>query len=86
LVALAFVGLASYLKERMEGQDFIDVNQVMQCVVAQENRAKDGKSYGRFRDNGTREKEKHGVNFVDEDSASDSDAEVCAAEWVDKQI
>jgi hypothetical protein len=40
----------------MEGQDFIDVNQVMQCVVAQENRAKDGKSYGRFRDNGTREK------------------------------
>jgi hypothetical protein len=32
------------------------------------------------------EREKHGVNFVDEDSASDSDAEVCVAEWVDKQI
>jgi hypothetical protein len=50
--------------------------------VVQENRVKDGKSHGRFRDSGTRD-EKHGVNFVDEDSASDSDAEVCVAEWVD---
>jgi hypothetical protein len=83
LADLAFAGLASYLKERMEGQEFIDVNQVMQRVVAQENRAKDVKSYGRFRYSGTREKEKHGVNFMDEDLASDSDAEVCVAEWVD---
>jgi hypothetical protein len=42
LTDLAFAGLASYLKEQMEGQHFIDVKQVMQRAVAQENCAKDG--------------------------------------------
>jgi hypothetical protein len=83
LADLAFAGLTSYLKERMDGHDFVNVNQVMQCVVAQENRGKDDKSYGRFREGGTREKEKHSVNFVNEDLASDSDAEECVAEWLD---
>jgi hypothetical protein len=85
LADLAFAGLTSYLKERMDGHDFVNVNQVMQRAVAQENRGMDDKSYGRFREGGTREKEKHSVNFVNEDSASDSDGEVCAAEWVDIQ-
>jgi hypothetical protein len=30
LADLAFVGLSSYLKEKMERQEFIDVNQVLQ--------------------------------------------------------
>jgi hypothetical protein len=29
LADLAFVGLASYLKEKMEGREFLDVNQVL---------------------------------------------------------
>jgi hypothetical protein len=29
LVDLAFVGLSSYLKEKMEGHEFLDVNQVV---------------------------------------------------------
>jgi hypothetical protein len=45
LADLAFASLASYLKEKMEGQDFVDVNQVLQQAVGHENRAKDGKSY-----------------------------------------
>jgi hypothetical protein len=45
LADLAFASLASYLKEKMEGQDFVDVNQVLQQAVGHKNRAKDGKSY-----------------------------------------
>jgi hypothetical protein len=58
--------------------DLTSVKQKYNKSVAQENRAKDSKSYGRFRDSGTREKEKHSVNFMDEDLASDGDAEVCS--------
>jgi hypothetical protein len=44
-----------------------------------ENRAKEGKSYGRFRETGS--KEKPGVNYVEGDSASDDDdAGVCVVE------
>jgi hypothetical protein len=80
---LAFAGFSSYLKEKMEGQDFVDVNQVLQRAVVHENHARDNKSYRRFKDGNTREKEKQGVNFVEEESTSDSDAEICVAEWVD---
>jgi hypothetical protein len=36
---LAFAGLASYLKEKMEGQEFPDKNQVLQRAMLHENRA-----------------------------------------------
>jgi hypothetical protein len=67
----------------MEGQVFIEVNQVLQRAVAHENHAKYNRTYGRFKDETTREKEKHSANFMDEESAGDSDAEVCVVEWVD---
>jgi hypothetical protein len=41
LADLAFAGLASYLREKMEGQELLDINQVMQKVLAYENQAKD---------------------------------------------
>jgi hypothetical protein len=45
LADLALAGLSSYLREKVEGQDFADVNQVMQRAVACENRAKDNRQY-----------------------------------------
>jgi hypothetical protein len=41
----AFAGLSSYLREKLEGQEFLDVNQVLQRVTVHENRAKDQKAY-----------------------------------------
>jgi hypothetical protein len=76
LVELAFVELS-------EGQEFLDVNQVLQRAIIHENRARDHRSYSRFRDSGSKEREKSHVNCVEEESASDDDAEVCVTEWVD---
>jgi hypothetical protein len=67
----------------MEGQDFIDVNQVLQRAVVHKNRAKDHKSFNQFKENNSREWEKHNVNCADEESPSDSEAEICVAESVD---
>jgi hypothetical protein len=41
LTHLALVGLASYLREKLEGHEFTGMNQVLQMVVVSENRAKD---------------------------------------------
>jgi hypothetical protein len=46
---LALVGL-SYLCEKLEGQEFIDVNQVLQCGVAHENRARDSRSHNHLKE------------------------------------
>jgi hypothetical protein len=66
LIDLAFAGLSSYLREKMKGQDFIDVNQVLQRANIHENHAKDHRSYNRFKEVGAKEREKHDVNFIDE--------------------
>jgi hypothetical protein len=81
LAELAFSGLISTLKDRLDGQDFLDMNQVLQRAVIQENRAKEHKLYGRFKD--TSSKEKLAVNFMEEDEECDEDTEVCITEWVD---
>jgi hypothetical protein len=81
LAELAFVGLAPAMKDKMDMRDFEDVNQLLQRVVMHENRAKEGKSYGQFRE--TSSKEKPGVSYMEEDSVSDDDgAGVCVAERV----
>jgi hypothetical protein len=59
------------------------VNQVLQRAIVHENHARDHRSYDQFRDSGSKEREKSHVNCVEEESASDDDAEVCVAEWVD---
>jgi methyl coenzyme M reductase subunit D len=69
----------------MEGQEFLDVNQVLQRAVVHENRAKDHISYNWFKENNSKEREKSHVNCVDEESASEDENEVCVAEWVDTQ-
>jgi hypothetical protein len=75
-----FTDVSSYLKEKMEGHEFTDVNQVLQQAAVHGNCAKEHRAYNRFKETW---KEKPGVNFVDEESAEDGDAEVCVAEWVD---
>jgi hypothetical protein len=86
LADLSFAGLASYLTEKLEGHEFTDVNQVLPRVVVYENHANDSRAYGRFKDGGSREKDKHTVNILDDESASDGDMEVCVAEWVDTRV
>jgi hypothetical protein len=44
LADLALAGLSSYLREKLEGMEFTDVNQVLQRVMAYENRARDNHS------------------------------------------
>jgi hypothetical protein len=82
LAELAFAALSGALKDRMEGEEFVDKNQVLQHDVVHENRAKEHKSYGRFKE--TRAKEKLSVNYVDESGGNKEETEVCVAKWVDK--
>jgi hypothetical protein len=51
--------------------------------VIHENRDRDNRSYGRFKDNNSGEKGKYNVNCVSEELTSDEEAEVCVVEWVD---
>jgi hypothetical protein len=75
LADLAFVGLTSYLRDKLDGQEFSDTNQLLQRVLPYENRAKSRQ----FRDNTNKDKEKHRVSFVDEEGN-----EICVVEWVEK--
>jgi hypothetical protein len=45
---LAFSGLLTHIKDKLEGQQFSDVNQVLQQDFAQENRAKEVKQFSLF--------------------------------------
>jgi hypothetical protein len=84
LADLAFSGLSSYLREKMEGQNFVHVNQVLQRTTIRENCARDQQSQSQFRDNNTWDREKQGMNSVDEEASNDeSDAGIYVAEWLD---
>jgi hypothetical protein len=71
------------LKEKLEGHEFLDVNQVLQRAVMHENRAKDQRLYSQFRDNSHKERDKGNMSYLEEESARDDEGEVCVAEWVD---
>ena len=81
LADLAFSGLLIHLRDRLENQEFSDINQVLQKALVQ-----DARQYSRFKDNKSRENAKPAVNVVgnseDGDSATDDDVDVCVAEWV----
>jgi hypothetical protein len=42
---LVFAGLSSYLTEKLEGQEFLVVNKVLQRAIVHENRTRDHRSY-----------------------------------------
>jgi hypothetical protein len=79
---LGFAGLSVALKYKMEGHDFVDTNQVLQWAIIHENRTKEHKPYGRFKE--TDSNEKSAVNCMDESGGNEEETEVCVAEWVDK--
>jgi hypothetical protein len=82
LADLALAGLSSYLREKLEGHEFSNVNQVLQHVVAHENCSRDARTHGRYRESG-REKEKSSVGALDENVSNDEDTEMRVTEWVD---
>ena len=86
LANLAFSGLLAHIKDKLEGQEFLDVNQVLQKALAQENRAKENKKYSRFEDNRSKEEDNHAATALNYDSnsasASEDDVNICVAEWV----
>ena len=47
---LAFSGLLSHLKEKLENHDFLDVSQVLQKALAQESLAKESRNFHRSND------------------------------------
>jgi hypothetical protein len=79
LADLAFAGLTPYLKDKLDGQEFFDTNQLLQHALPYENRAKSS----RFRDIANKDKEKHHVNFADEEADDEEGNEICVAEWVE---
>ena len=44
LADLAFFGLIDFHKEKLDGQEFLDVSQVMQKALANESRAKEARN------------------------------------------
>jgi hypothetical protein len=79
LVDLAFAGLTPYLKDKLDGQEFSNTNQLLQRALPYENRAKSS----RFRDNANKDKEKHQVHYLDEEADDEEGNEICVAEWVE---
>jgi len=76
LVDLAFNGLRSHLKEKLESHNFLNLSQLQQRASTQESRSKDSKDA--FRSN------RREIHVVDCDSASSDDEsnDVYAAEFV----
>jgi hypothetical protein len=72
LADLAFVGLTPYLRDMLDGQEFFDTNQLLQHALPYENLAKSS----RFRDNANKDKEKHHINFVDEEADDEEGNEI----------
>jgi hypothetical protein len=62
LAALAFTSLTPYLKDKLDGQEFFDTNQLLHRALPYENRAKSSQ----FQDNANKNKEKHQVHFLED--------------------
>jgi hypothetical protein len=80
LADLAFTDWTPYLRDKLEGQEFSDTNQLLQRALPYKNRAKSS----RFRDNANQDKENHHVHYVDDEVKDEEDNEICVAEWVEK--
>jgi hypothetical protein len=80
LTDLAFACLPPYLRDKIEGQEFLETNQLLQHVLPYENRAKSSQ----FQDNANKGNEKHHVHYVDEEVEDEKGNEICVAMWVVK--
>jgi hypothetical protein len=78
LADLPFAGSTPYLSAKLDGQEFSDINQLLQRALPYENRAKSRQ----FRDSANKDKEKHHVNLMDVKVDNEEGNEICVAEWV----
>ena len=72
LAELALNGLRSHIKEKLEGYEFLTVNQVLQRALAQESRSKESKC----------KSDRLGMHMIHGDSSDDENSEVYAAKFV----
>jgi hypothetical protein len=64
LADLAFASLTPYIKDKLDGQEFSDTNQLLQLALPYENHAKSSQ----FWDNANKDKEKQQVHFLEEEA------------------
>jgi hypothetical protein len=76
LAGLAFNGLRSYLKEKLEGQHLLTLSHVQQLALAHENRSKMSKEIVK-----SSRRDVHAFDCDSDSSDDDAELEVCAAEW-----
>jgi hypothetical protein len=67
----------------MDGQEFTDINQLLQRVVSLENQVKDSRAYNRLKDSAIWDKEKHNMSYIEGEARNEEDNEICVAEWVE---
>jgi hypothetical protein len=78
LANLVFPGLAPYLRDKMDGQEFFDTNQLLQCVLLHENTQRTGEPQRRTvhdsidRESGIRQN----PQFTDRSGSSNPDRRV----------
>ena len=72
LAELALNGLRSHIKEKLEGYEFLTINQVLQRALAQESRSKDAKF----------KPDRLGMHVLKGESSDDEGNEVYAAEFI----
>jgi hypothetical protein len=73
LADLCFASFTPYLRDKLDGQEFFDTNQFLQCLLPYGNHAKS-----------SMDKENNHVNFVNEEANDEEGNEICVAEWVEK--
>jgi biotin synthase-like enzyme len=80
LADLAYSGLSSHLREKLESRVFSDVSQVLQKALDCESRAKKSRSFTR---SGDKPKNECPINMVEyaSESSDDEEADMCVAEW-----
>jgi hypothetical protein len=76
LVDLAYSGLLDIHREKLDGQDFLDVSRLLQKALANENRRKESKSSQK-----TNEKSNRSI-YYESDYSDDEGNEVLTAEFV----
>jgi hypothetical protein len=58
IAELVFVGLIPSIRDKMEGHDFSDMNDVLQRAMAHENCAKEVKTYGQFKETSSKDNQR----------------------------
>jgi hypothetical protein len=80
LANLAYSGLTSHLKDKLESHMFSDVSQVLQWTLYYESRAKESRNFPRTSDKPRIECHINMIEYSSE-SSDDEETDMCVAEW-----